>query len=303
MPHEGIDQEWLRVVVRGVGGTVDRIVPLRGGAVNHTYLVERVDADPVVLRFPVDPLRADEYPVESWAAAEAGRSGIPVAMPLAHGVERGVPFAVSEYVPPDARAIDHPWTWLGTYARAVAGIPLRDAPPSLYSRFGADVPRAWSAHLDYNIRALGDDDRLLRDGAYTEPERLRDRLGSLQDDAHDFGLAHGDLAPRNLLSRGPDQPPVLIDWGAAETGPSPWTDARRVFEWAFVDGSITLQDHAEFAAAAGLASAADHRRLATMTELHLLDVTRWALDKRPDLYDEYRDRCRTGLERIRQVVG
>lgn len=96
---------------------------------------------------------------------------------------------------------------------------------------------------------------------------------------------------------------MLIDWGAAETGPSPWTDARRVFEWAFVDGSISLQEHDEFAAAAGLASSADHRRLAVMTELHLLDVTRWALDKRPDLYSEYRDRCRAGLERIRQAVG
>ncbi|WP_259362838.1 hypothetical protein [Curtobacterium sp. ME12] len=40
-----------------------------------------------------------------------------------------------------------------------------------------------------------------------------------------------------------------------------------------------------------------------MTALHLLDVTRWARDRRPDLYDEYLGRCRSGLERIEEIVG
>jgi hypothetical protein len=98
---------------------------------------------------------------------------------------------------------------------------------------------------------------------------------------------------------------VLIDWGAAETGPAPWTDARRVFAWRFIDGSVTRTDHDDFMTAAGLASDDDddHRRLASMTALHLLDVTRWARDRRPDLYDEYLGRCRSGLERIEEIVG
>jgi aminoglycoside phosphotransferase (APT) family kinase protein len=303
MSDEVAEQEWFRVVLRSVGGSVDRIERLPGGAVNHTYRVDRAGAAPVVLRFPVDPLRQDEYPVESWAARSASRVGIPVPEPLAHGSEGGVPFSVSEYVAPDPRPIDRPWRWLGSAARAVAMIPLVDAPRSLFTRFGDDLRLAWTAHLDYNLDALGDDDPLLRDGAYASPDRLRDRLAPLSEAQFEFGLAHGDLAPRNLISRGPGQRPVLIDWGAAETGPAPWTDARRVFTWTFIDGSVTRADHDEFMTAAGLTSDDDHRRLASMTALHLLDVTRWARDRRPDLYDEYLGRCRSGLERIEEIVG
>jgi uncharacterized protein (DUF2132 family) len=32
-----------------------------------------------------------------------------------------------------------------------------------------------------------------------------------------------------------------------------------------------------------------------MAALKLLDVTRWARERRPDLYDEYLHRCRRGL--------
>jgi len=293
-----VEQAWFRTVLASVGGAPDRVERLTGGSVNHTYRVDRTDGTPVVLRFAVDPLRADEFPVEAWAATQASRLGIPVATPIAHGVEGGVPYALSEYVAPHPGAVEHPWRWLGTYARAVAAIPLHDAPPSLYSRFGADLAHAWTAHLAYNLEALGPHDPIHRDGAYSSPEGTRALLEPLTAEEFAFGLAHGDLAPRNLVSRGPDHPPVLIDWGAAETGPTPWTDARRVFEWTFVDGTVARQDHDEFAAAAGLTTAADHRRLASMTALHLLDVTRWAREQRPDLYDEYVARCRTGLEAL-----
>ncbi|WIB75843.1 phosphotransferase [Curtobacterium sp. MCPF17_002] len=305
MSSDQVGLPWFDDVLRSVGASASRAEPLPGGAVNHTYRASRDDAGTgaVVLRFPVDPLREDEFPVEAWAARQAGRAaGIPVATPLVHGVERGVPFSVSEYVPHDPRPVEHPWTWLGTVARTVGTVPLDEAPSSLFSRFGTDLAQAWSAHVAYNAAALGPGDRLRRDGAYGadgSAEAIRGLLDGLAAQRFDFGLAHGDLAPRNLVSRGPDRPPVLIDWGAAETGPTPWTDARRVFEWAFVDGSITRQEYDEFAVAAGLASDADRRTLASMTTLHLLDVTRWALANRPDLYDEYVERCRAGLERLR----
>ncbi|MFJ3379299.1 phosphotransferase [Curtobacterium sp. NPDC090217] len=303
MSNEAVGEPWFRAVLGAVGAATQHVAPLAGGSVNHTHRVERVDASPIVLRFPVDPLREDEFPVEAWAAAEAAQVGIPVAAPVLHGVEAGIPFAISEYVEPDPRPIEQPWAWLGRYAVAVGTIPLDRAPVSLYSRFGPDLRQAWAAHLDYNLAALVEDDPLRRDGAYASAADVRSLLEPLTREEVEFGLAHGDLAPRNLISRGPDEPPVLIDWGAAETGPTPWTDARRVFRWAFVDGSITRQEYDAFVASAGLGSDAARRTLAAMTALHLVDVTRWARDRRPDLYDEYLSQCRAGIGRIREEVG
>lgn len=291
----------LDAVLRAVGSSADQTERLPGGSVNHTYRVRRAVGADVVVRFPVDPLRSDEFPVEAWAARAAAAAGISVARPLDHGVQDGVPFILSEYVAPDPRPIDRPWTWLGSSARTVASIDLGEAPSSLYTRFGTDLAQAWSAHLAYNSAALVADDPLRHDGAYAAAGALRRHVERLAAERFAFGLAHGDLAPRNLIARGPDRAPVLIDWGAAATGPSPWTDARRVFEWAFVDGTISRAEYDEFTAAAGLATPAGHATLASLTALHLVDVTRWARDRRPDLYAEYVGRCRVGLERIERV--
>jgi aminoglycoside phosphotransferase (APT) family kinase protein len=150
------------------------------------------------------------------------------------------------------------------------------------------------------LSSLDGDDPLLRDGAYPADalQWLRAHFAALAATPSDHGLAHGDLAPRNLLSRGRDAVPVLIDWGAATTGPTPWTDARRVTEWALVDGSIAAADHDGFLRAAGLDAPGDRRTLVAMTALHLVDTSRWAREQRPDLYAEYAARCRAGLERL-----
>lgn len=296
------DDDVLQVidaVLHGVGDLPKYVEPLAGGWVNHTYRSPRAGAGDVVLRFPTDPLRENEYPVEFWAAHEAARIGIPTARPLYHGVHGEVPFIVSEFVTPDLRPIRDPWTWLGRYARMTGSVDLRDAPSTLYSRFGPALAEAWTAHLDYNRASLQGDDPLHRDGAYASAAPLLSALETLATGEYVFGLAHGDLAPRNLISRGPDSAPVLVDWGAAGTGPAPWTDARRVFEWAFVDGSISCAEYDEFVAGADVGSEADRSVLAAMTVLHLLDVTRWAREKRPDLYAEYLERCRSGIDRIR----
>ena len=269
---------------------------LHGGEVNFTYRV-RTETGEVVIRFPVDRLRGNEFPVEMWATRTAAAAGIPVARCLRTGRMAGVPFIVSEYIAPAEHPIDSPWSILGSLAMRIATLDLSDAPESLFSRFGRDLGSAWTQHLQYNVQALRADDDLAADGAYDLRllDRIRSALEALCSRSFAFGLAHGDLAPRNLLSRGHGFPPVLLDWGAAKTGPAPWTEARRVFEWAFLDGSIAEDDYTDFLAAAGLDRRTDESTLIAMTALHLLDVTRWAHDARPDLYTEYIARCRTGL--------
>lgn len=284
-------------MLAGLGLDPASVERLPGGETNHTVLVRRGTGD-VVVRVPLDPLAADVFPVEAWASAAAARSGVTVAPVLRTGHVDGVPFLVAEYVRPDPRPVDDPWRWLGRTARLLATIPLVDAPPSLYTRFGADLASAWDEHVRYGLRSLDGDDPVRAAGAYTDASRLRAVFDGLLDRGFRHGLAHGDLAPRNLLSRGPDADPVLIDWGSTETGPTPWTDARRVTAWARVDGTVSPQHHDTFMAAAGLAGSDDQRTLTAMTALHLVDVTRWARERRPDRFRQDVDRCRRGLVRL-----
>jgi fructosamine-3-kinase len=290
------DDELLTRIVARVGGDPSSVQRLHGGEVNFTYRVHTETGD-VVIRFPVDRLRGNEFPAEFWATRTAAAAGIPVARALQTGEMAGVPFIVSEYIAPAEHPIDSPWITLGSLAKRIAPLDLSDAPDGLFSRFGRHLSPAWTQHLQYNMQALHPDDDLAADGAYDLRllDRIRSAFEALASHSFAFGLAHGDLAPRNLLSQGPGSAPVLLDWGGATTGPAPWTDARRVFEWAFLDRSIAEDDYAEFLAAAGLDRRTDESTLIAMTALHLLDVTRWAHEVRPDLYTEYVVRCRTGL--------
>ncbi|WP_456786767.1 hypothetical protein [Cellulomonas sp. P5_C5] len=42
----------------------------------------------------------------------------------------------------------------------------------------------------------------------------------------------------------------------------------------------------------------DEVTIARMTVLQLVDVTRWAVDRRPDLVERYLRECRDGLTRV-----
>lgn len=293
LPAVGGDDDLVRDLARRHGMS-PRTVTHLGGVVNRVYRVTGQGADWVV-RLPVDP-QDDVFGVEAWAIAAARRAGIATPEVVATGVDEGVPFMISAYVPAAAEEVDGPWSWLGAYARRVAEIDLAGAPAGLWSRFGSDLEAAWLAHVEYNLAALQDDDLAGRAYRPQDAAPIRRAVEALGARSFSFGLAHGDLAPRNILSRGRAVAPVLIDWGNVKTGPAPWTDAQQVYQWAVCDRTIPRGDYEELARAAGVAD--DEVTIARLTVLQLVDVTRWAAERRPDLLGRYLRECRDGLARV-----
>jgi hypothetical protein len=290
-----------RRVVAARGGSVRNIDSLDGGAVNHVLRVRGTLADGTpfdwVVRSPRTDQWSTEFDSESWAAAAATRAGIPTPAVVHVGLVGDRAVMVHEHVP-HGGAVERPWSVLGGYTRRFVDVALDDAPAGLFNRFGRDLPHAWAQHVDYNLAKLVDDDPLLRDGAYAPHQQpvLRTLLEEHRTTRLTYGLTHGDLHPRHLLSPGDGRPPVLIDWGNVSTGPSPWTDLRHVLVLARVRNEVTEADLAEFATGAGAPlERATERVLVQMAVLQFLDVVRWALDRRPDLYDHFLDECRTGL--------
>lgn len=282
------------------GGGADQIVSLPG-VVNSVLRVTGVGNDWVV-RFPVDPRRPDEFPTEIWVAHQARELGIDTPPVVATGYLDNRPYMVVEYITPQGKLdADQMWCWLGRYAATLATAPLDGAPDEIFSRFGRDLSSAWRSHLLYNLAELSEQDSLIEDGVYPRQDldRLRALLEPLEFADLAFGLAHGDLAPRNLIPRRTPLPPVLIDWGTATTGPAPWTDLQQVYVWAVHDRTISHDALHQFAAAAGLPMGDQVSALLNqLTALRFLDLARWARDRRPDLYDQYRHSSRHGLRRI-----
>lgn len=279
-------------VVRRHGGQANAVVALPGN-VNRVFRVSGPATDWVV-RFPLDDRRSNEFPKEIWAARGASGQGVPVPTVVAAGDLDGRLYLVLEYVEPyETDSPGATWQWLGRYAARVAVVPLEDAPTQLFSRFGRDLRFAWRAHLQYNLDALSSHDLLLDDGVYArqDSERLRASIEQLMRVDFRHGLAHGDLAPRNLVPRHPPTPPVLLDWGTATTGPAPWTDLQRVYAWMRYDRSIDELALAQFAEGAGVNL--DEQATVVLEQLsavRFLDLARWARERRPDLYQE---QCRS----------
>jgi hypothetical protein len=169
-------------------------------------------------------------------------------------------------------------------SRVISTIPIGDdAPPGLFNRFGRDLPSAWAQHLTYNLDQLDDDDPLLGLDVY-QPEGqagLRTALQSLRAAHLTFGLSHGDLALRNLLVDHP-HPPVLIDWGAASTGPMPHTDLLYLLAHRDESGNPNDGEVAAFAVGYGVDLDRVLPELSAMRTLSALDLVRWARERRPD---------------------
>jgi len=218
-------------VARRHGPPPDAATSLVGrGAVNHVVIV-RTGVNRVVVRFPVDPLRDDEYEVEAWALTQAVAHGIPSPTPIAMGRHQGVRYIVQTFVEGMPGAdVETPGLWrtLGQYAGIIHRIPIPDdAPAGLFTRFGRDPALAWERHLDYNLDQLDGEDPLIELGVYPLAQQapIRDVLSQLTTTRLAFGLAHGDLSPRNLLVPN-SGPPVLIDWGSSSVGPVPFGDVQ-----------------------------------------------------------------------------
>lgn len=297
--HEAHETDEARAlhVVRGLGARPTTVLRLSGGAMNSVLRVVGDGTDWVV-RSPLDLTRPDVFPLERWASRAAAACGVPVPEVLHVGSSGGVPVTVSRYVEPDPEDPLRPWWWLGRHATALAGARLDDAPDALFSRFGRDLDRAWREHLAYNLACLSPDDHLLADGGYgaQDLETLRAWVRELQGLDVQHGLVHGDLAPRNLVSRGLHAAPVLLDWGSATSGPAPWDSLQRAYQAAAVEGEIPWSAVVDLAEGTGtVLDDTAERTLRRLTALRLLDLARWARDQRPDLYASYREACATSL--------
>lgn len=277
-----------------LGYNPNRVRLLQGGNENHVVCIEQHKGDDVVVRFPqrTEPQDLDVFQVEAWCAAAAAVTGLRTPSVLHVAEIGGRPVMVQQYArggPVEAADLAA-WEAIGAAAAKLTTISTEAAPAALFTRFGRDLDRAWQAHLDYNIHALTPDDPLRALDLYSAASiaSMRRALERLRRRDLRQGLVHGDLHTRNLIN-GPDGYTVL-DWGAAQVGPTPWMDLRRIHHWwVTVDADSPVTHQALLAAlhGAGIRESEAVPVILELTLLHALDVTRWVLAQHPDRLQEF----------------
>lgn len=292
---------------RRLGFGADAVDVLPGGNQNHVVRLRTAVSD-VVVRWAqdTDRLTRDPFDVEEWCSRAAAAVGIATPATLARAEVGAHSVIVQAYVPGSPAAADDLGAWraIGRIAAALAEIDAADAPDGLFSRFGRDLDAAWRAHLDYNLAALTADDQLLALGAYTvdQQERLRRLVDGLRRHRLTQGLSHGDLSTRNVVVD-PDGAYVVLDWGSAAAGPTPWTDLELIRRWHVTADPVSVVSpdawRAVLDGAGWSARAAELEALLDELQiLHVLDVIRWAIDNKPERIDELVAQAQAALARV-----
>ena len=114
------------------------------------------------------------------------------------------------------------------------------------------------------------------------------------------GLCHGDLSTRNLIAAAGGGY-VVLDWGSAAVGPVPWTDLELIQRWHAGADTVSAVSAAAWQAVlhgAGVAGPSVDGLIGELQILHVLDVTRWALDQKPERVPEFVQQARAAIVRI-----
>lgn len=140
-----------------------------------------------------------------------------------------------------------------------------------------------AAPSEYNLEQLDAHDSLVREGQVTTEQhrRRRDTVFELAEVPLRFGLSHGDLTPRNLIQPA-GGPLVLIEWGSATFGPVPWVDLVHIDRDARLSGTDATRRLDAFLDGMGLDLMTVRPTFEKFRLLQLLDLVRWATERRPD---------------------
>jgi len=276
------------------------------GEVNRVYVVEGGSSKLLFRLNEVNELKRFEK--EHWCMAQASQLGIPTPEVHKVGSSQNVAYMVTAFIEgvsgDDVQPSDRTRVWqrLGDYARQFADIKIEGfgdemSQPGVFSD-------SWSRFLGYNIDSLNSDDLLLDKGLITTEQQtqLKETFTALHDQPFNVGLSHGDLSLNNVVVDR-NQNMFLLDWGCAEAHFSPFGELIGVLENGGGDTGLepSNEDFKTFVRSYGLTEIALKEVWDQLLSLWLLrrtDKLRWAIDRQPDLTQDYTEQLQAVLKQV-----
>ena len=275
-----------------VDGEVTKITPIIGrGTVNKVYAVETPSGKVIVRLNNEDP--ASRFEKEKWCMGKASEIGIHVPQLLSVGEKDGYGFTIMEFidgVPGDeADFIQRPLIWreLGRYARKIHSIPVAGLGLEFADMTEGDSEKHWQDYINYNIESLTPEDKLIELGVLNleSSKKVKELFEKFKTKKFTFGLNHGDLSLKNTIL-GKDGNVYLIDWGCAEADIVPHFDIGEIKR----SSELTEEDWDSFLVGYSMTKeefSSLEEDIKTRLLLCRFDKLRWALDKKPELVNEY----------------
>jgi aminoglycoside phosphotransferase (APT) family kinase protein len=173
------------------------------------------------------------------------------------------------------------WREIGTLLKRIHTVPVGGFGEELRDMSHGGSTN-WNHYLDYNLAALGDNDPLLTKEILDKStqQRLKSSFEKLKSIPMRFGLSHGDMSLKNVISHGGRL--HVIDWGEANAHFVPQLDFGVILEDSLDSGS---PEFAQLLAGYELDLDGFEALESEINALRLLirtDKVRWALDRKPE---------------------
>lgn len=288
--------------------TTFRISFIGEGSNNKNYLA-RTKGREIVVKLSAahkEYKALDDYQKEKWCIEKSSERGVLGPTVLDLGRTYGRAYMIETFVPgingkkvKDKLGI---YRGLGKYAKRIHSITASGFGETLKNSKKGIFKDSLKKYLDYNIKSLTDNDKLLDLKVITKEQsrNVKKIFQHLKKQKFTFGLNHGDLSPANTLVDKSGKI-ALLDWGCAEIHIVPHFELMYLLRSQIEKGSPTVEELNEFLKGYGMSQrkfVALRGEILNLMLLDSFDRLRWAIDRKPAKIKEFSKR----VKRVLNVV-
>ncbi len=300
-----------KIVSNSLNHKIIKIKPIIGkGDVNKIFNID-IENKRILLRINSKWDGLSEFKKEAWCIEQAKKKGVLGANILDIGKYKDYSYMIYEYIEgksgKDIKNKKEIWTKIGKYAKLINSIEVK----GFGLRFSPEENKftgSWEKYIDYNIKSLSNEDKLIELKVYKKEELpiIKNYFLDLKKNKMNIGLVHNDLSLRNVVVD-KEGKVFLIDWGCAEANFVPHGEFVEILGAGHMDLKIPTNEEIEcFLEGYGLSKREFEILKKEISKFLLLvsfDKLRWAIDKSPKDIEEGTKRAKKRLDFALKMNG
>jgi len=282
------------------------IKPVGEGSNNKNYLAKSKNKEIVIkLSFDHKEYKAfQDYVKEKWCIEKSSEKGVPGPAVLGLGRSQKRAYMLETFVPGvNGKKLKnklHVYHELGRYAKLIHSIKVSGFGENLTNAKRGIFTGSWKKYLDYNIKSLTANDKLIKLQVLTREQsgEVKKIFESIKKQKYTFGLNHGDVSIWNTLVEKSGKV-NLLDWGSAEVHIIPHLDFIHVMRCQMESGKPNDKEFGEFIKGYGMSQKEFELLKPELLKLMLLisfDKLRWAIDRNPIKIKKFSKRAKRMLK-------